>query len=347
MHTKAAVARRDTCVPLPRFFKEAGLSSARVRLTLVAASVLLTTPSLWAQRAPERVDPGVAPPPTAVGAVPGRPPTDRVSASFSLGGMYAFATSLEDDRGDVAVSRAGFESSLFIPAFERTVFSLTLLNEWSWYDFSRGDNPVVAGVNKPFSQVTTVRLTPGVVVELDDRWSVQGGLFADFSGEADVNLGDAGTYGGFVSVRYAFSDRLSVVGGVSVRSVLEDDVRVLPVIGIDWDITDRLNLATRGPGVRLTYFFSRDLDVSLLASYESRDFRLDRDSAISDGVVRDQRVTVGIQAQYAVRPWLILRAEVGVVAWGELGFDDRDGDRLERLTTDPTPYVGASLTLRF
>lgn len=293
------------------------------------------------------MDPGVAPPPTAVGAVPVGPPTDRVSASFSLGGAYAFGTSLEDDRGDVAVSRAGVETTLFVPVFERTLFSVTLLNEWSWYDFSRGDTPVVAGVSKPFSQVTTVRLSPGVLVMLDDRWSIQGGFSADFSGETDVDVGDAATYGGFVSVRYAFSDRLSVTGGVSVRSVLEDDVRVLPVIGIDWDITDRLNLATRGPGVRLTYFFSRDFDVSLLASYESRDFRLDRDSAIPDGVVRDQRVTVGVQAQYAVRPWLILRAEAGVVAWGELGFDDRDGDELERLTTDPTPYVGASLTLRF
>lgn len=316
------------------------------RVGLVAGTIAASTPT-WAQRAPDRIDPGVAPPPTATGAVPLSPPDDRISASFSVGGSHAFASSLEDSRGNVAVWRGGFETTVFLPAFDQTFFSLSLLNEWSWYDFSSGDTPPVAGATQPFSQVTTLRLSPGVSVGLDDRWTLQGGVFADFSGQTDVDVGDAGTYGGFVSARYRVTDRLRLTGGVSFRTVLEDDVRILPILGIDWDITERLNLATRGPGIRLTYFLTREFDLSLLAAYESRDYRLDRDSAIPDGVVRDQRVTLGVQAQYAARPWLILRVEGGVVAWGELGFDDRNGNELEQLTTDPTPYIGASLTFRF
>lgn len=318
------------------------------RRKLVVASLLsLAFPATaLAQPNPDRIDPTVAPSPTATAAAPMGPPMDRASASFTPGGYYAFSSGLEDSRGDMAVTRSGGELTLFVP-FDRTMFSLGLTNEWSWYDFSGGSAPVVAGSEKPFSQVTTVRISPGMAYRIDEKWALLGGVSADFSGETDADVSDAATYGGFFAVRYRFSDRFSLVVGAAGRSVLEDDFQVLPIIGIDWQITEKMAFATRGTGARLVYFLTPQFDLALQVSYENRDFRLSDDAAIPEGVVRDRRVTVGLQGQYMVRPWWVVRGEVGVVAWGEMVFEDRNGNGLEGLDTDPTPYVGASMTFRF
>lgn len=62
---------------------------------------------------------------------------------------------------------------------------------------------------------------------------------------------------------YRFSDRLTIGPGIGVFNQIEDDATVVPILLIDWKITDRLSFgtgsgfaATLGPGVGLNYRLS-------------------------------------------------------------------------------------------
>lgn len=321
-----------------------------LKFAVLCGAVLAVSVPVMAQVSPDRVDPTVAPGPTAAGAKGkrGEPPRDRISNAFSLGGSYTFAADLEDNRGEYAVSRAGFEYTMFVPAGEKLSLTLGLANEWSWYDFS-SDNPtgVAGGSQKPFSEVTTVRFTPAFVYKVDETWTVFGGPSIEASGEPDAEVDESLTYGGILGVRYKVSETLALTGGIAARTSLEDDVFVVPLIGVEWEFAEGWQLATRGTALRVTWSATESLDLSAQVSYEGREYRLSDDAVIAGGVVRDRRVTAGVQAQWTPRPWLTLRGEAGLVAWSELEFDDRDGNGIDTLDADPTGYLGASVSFRF
>lgn len=328
---------------------EKGLVTA-MRLALAGLVALCSAVSAVAQVSPDRVDPTVAPAPTAAGSKTKNtmPPQDRVSAAFSLGGSYTFDAEMEDGRGDYSVARSGAELTLFIPAGEKLSFTVGVANEWSWYDFSSsGPVGVTSGIEKPFSEVTTVRITPAFIYRVNEKWSVFGGPSIEASGEPDADVDDALLYGGIVGVRYKFSDTLALTGGVAARSSLEDDVMVFPLVGVEWEFAKDWQLAFRGTSLRVTWEATDTLDLSAQVSYEGREYRLSDDAKIPDGIVRDRRVTAGVQAQWTPKPWLTLRGEAGIVMWSELEFDDRDGDGIDTIDADPTGYLGASLTFRF
>lgn len=324
--------------------------------TIVAAVVLACAVPAMGQVSPERVDPNVAPPPTAAGARAQAPigEAGKLSWALSGAGSYTFGADLEDDRGDVAITRGGAELTLAVPVSETTRVNVGLTNEWSWYDFGRGDAPiaVVGGeegteVYVPFSQVTSLRLSPGFLTILNRQWAIIGGVTIDASGETDADVGESLIVSGFAGARYAVNEKLALTFGLSAATQLEDDVRVLPLLGVQWEFAEGWSFLIAGPGARVIWMPTEKLDLSVSVSYEGRSFRLSDDASIRDGVVRDRRVVAGVQAQYAVLEWLTVRGEVGVVGWSELEFDDRDGDGLGTYTVDPTGYVGASLTARW
>lgn len=301
----------------------------------------LMVSSASGQASPERVDPSVAAPPTAAGAA-GRPGgADQIGVAFSLGGSYTLPAELRNGRGDMAITRAAAEFSLAVPLSEKFALSAGVLNEFSWYQFSGG----VGGDNT--LEVATVRFSPGFRLALDDQWALLGAATFDASGEYDADVSDAMVYGGFFAARYKASDTRAYTFGVSVSTRIEEDLSIIPIFGVEEKLTDKLTFAVRGPGLRLSYAATEKLDVSLQASYESRDFRLKDDNAVPDAVFRDRRIVTGVQVQYTPAPYFIVRAEAGLVPWSEIRVDDEDGDRLSKATPDFTGYFGVSATLRF
>jgi len=323
-----------------------------LRTTNAMAAVAMAVVVGWASVAagqvnPDRVDPTVAPGPTAAGARAKPTGKQGMQTSLSLGGSYTFASNLEDGRGDYSVTRAGSDTSLLYPTSENFALLLEISQEWSWYDFDPSSQGITQGIGKPLSQVVTTRVSPGINYRIDDRWGVLLGASIESTGETDADFSDTLNYGAIVAASYKVNDNFSLSFGAAAQSRLEDDVQVIPIVGFDWRITEKWRAGVRGPGAQLTYSPSESWDFTLQGSFESREYRLADDSPIPEGVLRDRRVVVGLQAQWTPRPWLTLRAEGGVVVWSELEFDDRNGDGLDTLDADPTGYVGLSGTVRF
>lgn len=260
-------------------------------------------------------------------------------------GSVTFKSDLDDDAGSVAVYRAGATFSVASPLTSALTLGFDVRGEWSHYDF---DDPAFAfGSEDPFSDVYDVLLGPTASYKIDDRWSVAVTAFGRFSGEGGVDVGDALTGGGTASARYKFSDSLALSFGVGGASRLEDDPRFIPVVGVEWQITDKLRLESRGPGLELSAAVAPAIEVTLDGRWEPREYRLEDDGPIPDGVVQDERVPIaaGVRWKPSTRFNLWLRG--GAIVWQEFEFKDSNGDEVQELNTDPAPFISLQAIIRF
>ena len=267
--------------------------------------------------------------------------------TLSPRGEYAFESDLDDQDAEAAVGRAGLGSGLSYQATDRLTLILRLEVEASWYRFS-GMREGGGDAEDLLEDAYSVGISPVVSYGIDDKWSVIGGVLIDFSGEADADVGDSGTYGGFGMVRYAFSDRLALSVGLGGKSRLEDDARVIPLLGVEWKITDRVTLSSEGPGLRLTASINDQWSAWVSGAWESREYRLEDDHAVfADGVARDERVPVRAGATWSPSRRVSVDAFVGVVLYQKYEFLDRDGNEALEDNTDPAPMIGLSAQFSF
>lgn len=283
----------------------------------------------------------------------GTPITSRFTAPggdfrFSLTprGQYAFSADLDDSPGSVSVARAEIDAQFSLSINERLGLSLSVLPEVSWYSFSDASG-LIPGTDEPFDDLYRLDIVPGVRYALDRDWALTGGFLLQFAGESDADVGDSVTYGGFAGVRYRFSDRFSATFGALGKTRLEDSAIILPLVGVEWAITNTLNLSTSGTGVKITNTLDDNWAVWFAGAYESRDYRLADDGPLPSGVVRDSRVPLKIGLDWSPNPGLKVSLEGGAIIWQEFEIDTRDSDTIAQDNTDPAPYVGLSVQLRF
>ncbi|MGE3108576.1 MAG: DUF6268 family outer membrane beta-barrel protein [Phycisphaerales bacterium] len=325
--------------------------------TLLGCAALALGPAAMGADERAAVDPALsiqplALQPEATGAAPptADAPADPAPRAWTFevrgAGSYTFAADIDDSPGDVRIARAGFGVGVGIPIGDRSTLTFDIDEEASWYLFDNAGG-LVPGSTDPVELVLSTDLGLRFSSRINPEWSWFLGGLAEFAGEPDVDVGDAATFGGYGGVRYQVSERFAVSAGLGAKSRLEDDALVIPVLGVDWQITDRVSLKTEGTRVRLSAKLSETLAVSLAGGWELREFRLRDDGPLPDGVFRDTRVPISISLDF--RPSHAVRISVfgGVVVWQEFRFDDRSGDEVSETNTDPAPFIGISAAFSF
>lgn len=304
--------------------------------TVVIAAAL--TGTAWAQSAPgSHAEP----------IITASESRDRPDVRFKLTPRitHAFETELDDSGADVSVTRAGVAFGMSLVVNPKLRMGLNLDIESSHYDF--GQASALPGGDDPIDGAGTVRFGPSIFYAFDQHWSVFGGFGPEFSGEHGAEVGDSVTFGGFGGARYAFSEKFALSFGLQARTRIEEDARVLPLLGVEWQITEHVRLTTEGPGVRLTVRIDDTWSFNFGGAWESRDFRLDDDSSNPEGILRDTRGLVVFGVDFSPRHWVTLSAYGGAVVWQEFRFDDREGNELLEDNADPTVFAGFSATFRF
>lgn len=272
-----------------------------------------------------------------------------VSVELRTRGSFTFSADIDDTDGDVQIARAGFGLNVGFQPWERARLSLGIDQEISWYlfDNAAGIIPTSPTAGDPFELALTTTLSPRLTVQQNERWAWFIGGITQFSGEPGADIGDAMTFGGYGGARYAFSENFSLSFGVVAKSRIEDDAIVIPLIGIDWKINDRVSLSTEGTTGLLNVKLTDEWTAVFSAGWELRDYRLDDDSVLPDGVVSDSRIPIGIGFEWRPSPNITLNLNGGVVVWQEYEFHNDDGDDISETNTDPAPYVGFSAQFRF
>src|SRR5205807_396148 len=116
----------------------------------------------------------------------------------------------------------------------------------------------------------------------------------------------------FGGVRYALSEKLIVGIGAGVRTRIEDNPFFFPLPMLTWQISEQWKLSTGGrPGLTLSYSPLESLTISLSGAYEYRDFRLDHNGPIPDGVGRETRIPIILGVAYTPTKRISLEAGIG------------------------------------
>lgn len=321
-------------------------------LTRTAAllAFLALAPAAFAQNTPG-VPEGATP---TTGAAGQRPQDERKltgpDVAVTLFATHAFEADFTDVAGSVSLSRVGAEVGIRQSLDERTRISLSVGGEFSSYDFSE-DSAFAGSTVAPWDE--TYQLSAAVIVsrQATKSWSWFFGGGADASFESDANLGKSFTGGLVGGVNYQVNENLSLGGGLAVRSRLEDSGLFLPIVSIDWKISEQWKLSNsnelNSTGIALVYTPMEQLALSLHAAYQGRAYRLDEDGPFPDAVGRESRIPVWLQARYSFTPRISATLAAGYVVWQEYTVDDNNGNEIDQQSADATPFVGASVVFLF
>ncbi len=275
--------------------------------------------------------------------------SDALKFVFNTNFSYYLEADLDDD-GDVSISRLFNFLSITAPIGDTAELGVTISNEWSNYDFSGADQ-LSPESSSAWDDVFIVTLIPNFTYFIDDEWSILGGGVIRYAGESDADFDDSVVGGGFLAAGYQHNPDFYVSFGVLVIDRLERDAIVVPYLGLDWKIEEDLSLTYDAfQGLSLRHAIQDDLELSLSARYDYREFRLDDlgdDPDLQDPVITDEAFQLGTRLRWhKPREWEFYFG-AGAVLYQEYTRQRDDGRKLHKEETDPTPYFEVGFTLFF
>lgn len=254
---------------------------------------------------------------------------------------YVFNAEIDDSSGDLSITRAGGQFGVSGSISDSWRWNVKAQVEASWYNFD--DFALVPGTNDPFNDVYEVTLTPSLLYQASPTWAFLGGGIIQFAGESGADVGESATFGGFFGSRWQVSPTFALQLGFAVKTRIEDNVGFLPALGFEWQVSDKVRLASEGAGLKLSATVSEQWTAFLNAGWAAREYRLEDDNSsplLSEGVFRDQRFTIGAGVEWKPTPKASITLTGGVVAWSEIQFDDENGVEIAEEELDPTGYIG-------
>lgn len=186
----------------------------------------------------------------------------------------------------------------------------------------------------------------------DATWALKWTLSASVGLEKEAEISESLTYGGNLAIRWRRSDDFAWVIGAAATSQLEEDVEILPFVGVDWRINDRTTLETLGPAWELRYAQSENLNIFGRAEYRNRQYRLDELGPLPAGAFHDREllITGGVEWDPGFGDdWFRagrVRLYGGLAPWHEIDFRANDafaGDT----SVDPGLVLGISAWFAF
>lgn len=263
---------------------------------------------------------------------------------------FTFRADIQGTDADVQVLHSGLSLGMRHKLSERVTLLADVGFEYSHYDF--GGRDVIDGESDPFSDLYSLGSLVTLSYAIDQQWSVFGVGSLAVAGEANAEVEDSLLGGGGAGVTWRSSDWFQISFGLAVRSQLEDDVLVTPLINFSWRLSETMRLESRsmpqGGGIGLTWELDDTSEFTLFGGVEYRQWRLDGGSGrLHDGVVRDLRVPLGAAMLWRFTPQFSLEVEGGAVVYQEYEFLDSSGDKIEDLDSDVAPFVGLKVRWTF
>ncbi|MFA6043576.1 MAG: DUF6268 family outer membrane beta-barrel protein [Phycisphaerales bacterium] len=334
---------------MPRLQRPVSLAAAMLFVSGVATNAFAqpTSPANTSVAAP------AAPTEAPSDQVPKADDAPPVRASLDLFGAYSASTDFHSNRGSLSTARGGAGLGVKIPLAEGRSIGLSFSGEYSNYDFSNATGFAGSAADGPWKDITILSVGINYAAEINKQWGYFLGVSGDASWERGADFDHSLTISGVGGVTYAVSDDLQLGFGLAGGTRLEDDAYAVPIVTANWKITDKLRLSTntgfgnRSIGLGLGYDVTDTLTLSLSAGFESREFRLDRNGPIPNGVGRDYRLPILLSARWQVDPQVIVNLGVGTNVWGQIRAENSNGDRLSQEELSPGFVVGGGVEFKF
>lgn len=266
----------------------------------------------------------------------------RMSSRTSV--RYDWPTRLAGD-GEVSARRYSAAGNLTEPLSDHLALGLDADVEFSAYRFA-GTVPMIGAMDDMASDTLSMRAGPSIRYRWDEDWSGVASLRLAFTGETDADWFRAMQGTMMVGADYDVSSAFRLHAALAVISRFQDSPLVIPFILADWTITERLRLATQGPGLALTARLYRGGAFTLRGWWEYRQYRLDDDPVLPDGVFRDSRINLGAAYTQFLARHVGLSLEIGRALYQKMSLLDRNGEDHGGLEADPVVFGSLTVTLR-
>ena len=289
----------------------------------------------------------------------------KTTYRIAAGVAHQISTNFDPDvpsnnSGDFSMTRYGISAGLSYPTSNSDLsLSHTLTYEYDDYGFS-GTVPfsrdgVLTPANDPWNDSNLLSYSLLLSYRLNRDWSVFGGPTVGVLGESGANWSDAMTYGGMLGVRRKVSPDLSIGLGVIAVTGIEEGVQALPLILVDWKVSDSVRIRNSRPqpglrgtaGAEVEWEFAPRWTVAGGFAFDRRRFRLDDQGIAPGGVAENSAFPVYARAGYELSEQWSLGAMAGVLLGGQLTLEDNDGHKIGETDYDTAPFVGISVAARF
>ena len=204
--------------------------------------------------------------------------------------------------------------------------------------------------SEPFRHVQEVRLSAQLLTPWSNIWSSQlfGAVTSGFESGAAPDDALSGIVG--LGVARRFSDRLSVgLGGLLLHHMGNQAVTVVPIVLLDWQMTERLALRSR-QDVTLTYLLDarRSLSIAAVGSFFGhRQFRLEEKGEIPNGVAAIKGIEAGGRITWEPFPALAVQGAVEAALRQNLYLEDRAGREIVDVELEDALRLSLVVRYRF
>ena len=202
--------------------------------------------------------------------------------------------------------------------------------------------------SEPFRHVQEVRLSAQLLTPWSSTWSSQlfGAVTSGFESGAAPDDALSGIAG--LGVARRFSDRLSFgLGGLLLHQISNQAITVVPIVLLDWQMTERLALRSR-QDITLSYLLDsrRRLSVAAVASFFGRrQFRLDEAGPVPAGVAELKGSEIGGRVTWEPFPALTVQGAAEAAVRQNLHLEDRAGR--DMVDVDLEDALRLSLAVRY
>lgn len=262
---------------------------------------------------------------------------------------YRTMSGFADRNGGLAwhESTVGISGGLFLPG-------PGLLRAGAAYAHTRfafaSDTRLGPAGSEPFRRVQEMRLSAQILTPWSSTWSSQffGAVISAFETGAASDNALSGITG--LGVIRRFSDRLSTgFGALLLYPLGQQAVTVVPIVLVDWQMTERLALRSR-QDITLTYLLNprRSLSVAAVGSFFGRKhFRLDERGEIPGGVAGLKGFEVGGRITWEPFPALTLQGAVEAALRQNLHLENRAGREIVDVDLEDALRLSLAVRYRF
>ena len=206
-----------------------------------------------------------------------------------------------------------------------------------------------------WEEVHQFALSATIEMDLNNDWTFFGGPIVRYSGEAGADFGTSMSYGAFAGGSWSPSDDLTIGLGLAFVDDIEDDVRVIPMVRLNWEFTSGFSLRamptsfnTGATELQLAWEVDRDFEVAAgLVLNSRRRFRLDDDGAVADGVGMEDGRWIYLRGRWVLADDVDLTLSIGAALDPDLWLGDSRGLEITERDYDQVFAIGATMSVRF
>ncbi|MCK6445179.1 MAG: hypothetical protein L6Q99_02195 [Planctomycetes bacterium] len=270
-------------------------------------------------------------------------PDERTFVEARAHGLVTGSGSLEGG-GDVATQAGGWSVTFGRELGEERLAAFSIETNGYFYDFGPG-TALVPGSSQPFNDLYEARVS-GLVRTEGDGLGWFAGLSATLGGEDEADASEALAVGGLGGFRWSRSPDTAVEFGIAAQSRLEDDAWLWPFLGFEWQATERLSFEARGTSVQANVDWNESWRTFARAEYLLRQFRLNDDSPLAQGVLRDETIRAGLGLERRGEN-VSFELFAGFDLWRELSTLASGGAGVAEAEVDSAPFLAFSLGFDF